>query len=59
MLDVIIDKGVALGGPLGVQGDIKAKVGVIEGTYRYENGKSSRAVIQHLWTRDDKKIGQV
>ena len=55
MLDVIIDKGVALGGPLGVQGDIKAKVGVIEGTYRYENGKSSRAVIQHLWTRDDKK----
>ncbi|MDC1372025.1 DUF6029 family protein [Flavobacteriaceae bacterium] len=55
MLDVIIDKGVALGGPLGVQGDIKAKVGVIEGTYRYENGKSSRAVIQHLWTKDDKK----
>jgi len=55
MLDVIIDKGVALGGPLGVQGDIKAKVGVIEGTYRYDNGKSSRAVIQHLWTKQDKK----
>ena len=55
MLDVVIDKGVALGGPLGVQGDIKAKVGVIEGTYRYDNGKSSRAVIQHLWTKQDKK----
>jgi len=55
MLDVIIDKGVALGGPLGVQGDIKAKVGVIEGTYRQDNGKSSRAVIQHLWTKQDKK----
>jgi len=53
--DVIIDKGVALGGPLGIQGVIKAKIGVIEGTYRYSNGKSSRAVIQHLWTKEDKK----
>jgi len=55
IVDVIIDKGVALGGPLGVQGDINAKIGVIEGTYRYENGKSSRTVIQHLWTKEDKR----
>ena len=54
-LDVIIDKGVTLGGPLGVQGDIKAKVGVIEANYLHANGKSSRGVLQHLWTRNDRK----
>ena len=54
-LDVIIDKGITLGGPLGVQGDIKAKVGVIEANYLHANGKSSRGVIQHLWTKNDRK----
>jgi hypothetical protein len=54
-LDVIIDKGVTLGGPLGIQGDIKAKVGVIEANYLHANGKSSRGVLQHLWTKNDRK----
>ena len=54
-LDVIVDKGITLGGPLGVQGDIKAKVGVIEANYLHANGKSSRGVIQHLWTKNDRK----
>ena len=54
-LDVIIDKGITLGGPLGVQGDIKSKVGVIEANYLHANGRSSRGVIQHLWTKQDRK----
>ncbi len=53
--DLIIDKGVSLGGPVGVQGDIKAKIGVIEGTYILGGGKSTRFVIQHLWSDEDRK----
>ena len=53
--DVIIDKGVSQGGPTGVQGDIKAKIGVLEGTYRFENGRSIRVVGQHLWSEQDRK----
>lgn len=53
--DVIIDKGVSLGGPIGTQGDIKAKIGVIEGTYRLGGGKSTRLVVQHLWSEQDRK----
>ena len=53
--DVIIDKGVSLGGPVGVQGDIKAKIGVLEGTYRLDGGKSIRMVGQHLWSKQDRK----
>ncbi len=53
--DVIIDEGVSHGGPLGVQGDIRAKIAVIEGTYRFEGGKSTRLVLQHLWTDEDRK----
>ncbi|MBT8275836.1 MAG: hypothetical protein KJO39_06825 [Bacteroidia bacterium] len=53
--DVIIDKGVSLGGPLGVQGDIKATIAVAEATYRFGNGKSIRMVGQHLWSDDDRK----
>jgi hypothetical protein len=53
--DVIIDKGVSLGGPVGVQGDIKAKIGVLEGTYRLNGGKSIRMVGQHLWSKQDRK----
>lgn len=53
--DVIIDKGVSLGGPLGVQGDIRAQIGVIEGTRRFENGKALRMELQHLWIDKGRK----
>ena len=53
--DVIIDKGVSLGGPIGTQGDIAAKIGVFEGTYRLDGGKSVRFVLQHLWSEQDRK----
>jgi hypothetical protein len=53
--DIIIDKGVTLGGPIGVQGDIGAKIGVIEGTYTFKGGKSVRMVVQHLWSEQDRK----
>ena len=54
-LDVIIDQNIVLGGPLGVGVDIKAKVGVIDASYLHANGKSSRGVLQHLWTKNDRK----
>ena len=53
--DVIVDKGVSQGGPVGVQGDIHATVGIAEGTYRFENSKSMRLALQHLWSKDDRK----
>ncbi len=53
--DVIIDKGVSQGGPIGTQGDIKAKIAVVEGTYRLGGGKSTRLVVQHLWSEQDRK----
>lgn len=53
--DVIVDKGVSEGGPLGVQGDIRAQIAVIEGTRRFEGGKALRMELQHLWTPDDDK----
>lgn len=53
--NIIIDKGVSLGGPLGVQGDIKASIGVLEATYRFGKGRSLRVVGQHLWTEQDRK----
>ena len=53
--DVIIDKGVSLGGPVGTQGDIKAKIGVFEGTYKFGGSKSMRFVLQHLWSEQDRK----
>ena len=53
--DVVIDKGVSLGGPVGTQGDIKAKIGVFEGTYKFGGGKSVRFVLQHLWSEQDRK----
>ncbi|MCT8340730.1 DUF6029 family protein [Flavobacteriaceae bacterium TK19130] len=51
---VIIDKGVSLGGPLGVQGDIKAITGVGEATYRFGKGQSFRFALQHLWSQQDR-----
>ncbi|MDP2686685.1 MAG: DUF6029 family protein [Aequorivita sp.] len=53
--DVIVDKGISEGGPLGVQGDIRAQIAVIEGTRRFEGGKALRMELQHLWTPDDDK----
>ena len=53
--DVVIDKGVSLGGPVGTQGDIKAKIGVFEGTYKFGGSKSMRFVLQHLWSEQDQK----
>lgn len=53
--DIIIDKGVTLGGPIGVQGDIGAKIAVIEGTHTFTGGKSVRMVVQHLWSDQDRK----
>lgn len=53
--NVIADKGVVLGGPLGNQGDIKSTVIVAEGTFKFEGGKSLRIAGQHLWTKQDRK----
>jgi len=53
--DVRVDKGIVYGGPLGVDEEIEAKIGVIEGTYKFGTGKSIRAVAQHLWSKQDRK----
>ena len=53
--EVIIDKGVSQGGPIGVQGDIKAHIAAIEGTYQFEGSKSLRVVGEHLWSGQDRK----
>jgi len=53
--DVIVDKGITQGGPLGVQGDIRAQIAVIEGTRRFENGKALRMELQHLWIDKSRK----
>ena len=54
-VNTIIDKGVTLGGPLGVQGNIKANIAVAEATRKLGKGKSIRLEAQHLWTDQDKK----
>ncbi len=53
--DVIIDKGVTEGGPLGTQGDIRAQIAVIEGTRKFEGGKALRMELQHLWIDKSRK----
>lgn len=53
--DVIIDKGIAEGGPLGQQGDIRAQIAVIEATRRFEGGKALRMELQHLWIDKSRK----
>jgi len=53
--NVIVDKGIVYGGPLGTEGDIQASIGVVEGTRKFEGGKSLRLVLQHLWTKEDRK----
>lgn len=54
-LDLSIDKGVSLGGPVGVQGNIDAKIGVIEINARDNKSRNNRFVVQHLWTKQDRK----
>lgn len=53
--DVIIDKGITEGGPLGTQGDIRAQIAVIEATRKFEGGKALRMELQHLWIDKDRK----
>lgn len=53
--DVIIDKGVTEGGPLGEQGDIRAQIAVVEGTRKFEGGKALRMELQHLWIDKSRK----
>ncbi|NQX86355.1 MAG: hypothetical protein HRT67_10710 [Flavobacteriaceae bacterium] len=52
--NVIVDKGVVQGGPLGTE-RILANIGVIEATRRFSKGRSLRLVGQHLWTEEDRK----
>lgn len=52
--NVVIDKGAALGGPLGTQGEIKADVIVLDVTRRLGKGRSLRGEVQHLWTEQDR-----
>ncbi len=52
--NVLIDKGVFEGGPLG-NSRVIANIGVLEATRKFENGKALRIVGQHLWTDEDRK----
>ena len=54
-LDLSIDKGVALGGPVSVDGNIDAQVGVFELNAKDGKNRNNRFVLQHLWTKDDRK----
>ena len=55
LLDLSIDKGVSQGGPVGVQGFINAKVGVVEINRIDQKNWNNRFVVQHLLTKEDKK----
>ncbi len=52
--NVIIDKGIVEGGPLG-KTTFNANIAVIEATRRFDSGKSARFIAQHLWSEDDRK----
>lgn len=52
--NVIINESIVHGGPQD-QADIKANIAVIEGTRKFEKGKSARLVLQHLWTKEDRE----
>ena len=54
-LNQTIDKGVALGGPVGVQGDIKTNIVALESTLKIGSSKSMRFEAQHLSTKKDLK----
>ena len=53
--NVIVDKGIVQGGPLGIEDPIHATIAVVETTKKFDKGKSLRAVAQHLWTKKDRK----
>ncbi len=53
--DVVVDKGVSLGGPVGTQGDIHATVAVAEATIKMQKSQSLRVVGQHLWAKKDRQ----
>ena len=52
--NVLIDKGIFEGGPLG-NSTVISNIGVLEATRKFENGKALRVVGQHLWTNKDRK----
>ncbi|MFK7782527.1 DUF6029 family protein [Psychroserpens sp.] len=52
--NVLIDKGIFEGGPLG-NSRVIANIGVFEATRKFEGGKALRLVAQHLWTDEDRK----
>ncbi len=52
--NVIVDKAIVEGGPHG-NTSIKANIGVIESTRRFNDGKALRLVAQHLWSEQDRK----
>ncbi|MBT8394587.1 MAG: hypothetical protein KJN66_07020 [Bacteroidia bacterium] len=54
-INTIVDKGVSLGGPLGVQGNINSDIVIADLTRKIGSGKSIRIEGQHLWTKDDMK----
>ncbi|WP_055434955.1 DUF6029 family protein [Lacinutrix algicola] len=54
-INTIVDKGVALGGNLGTDGDIKSQIVIADVTHKLGSGKSVRLEGQHLWTKEDKK----
>ncbi|MCB0399469.1 MAG: hypothetical protein KDD26_07570 [Winogradskyella sp.] len=52
--NVIIDKGIVEGGPLGDK-TFNANIAVIEATRSFDKGRAARFVAQHLWSEDDRK----
>ncbi|WP_397363621.1 DUF6029 family protein [Olleya sp. R77988] len=53
-INTIVDKGVALGGPLGEE-DIKSQVAIVDVTHKLGSGRSVRVEGQHLWAKKDRK----
>ncbi|WP_034061300.1 DUF6029 family protein [Lacinutrix jangbogonensis] len=54
-INSIVDKGVALGGNLGTDGNIKSQIVIADVTHKLGNGRSFRIEGQHLWTKEDRK----
>ena len=54
-INTSIDKGVTLGGPLAVQGNINSDIVIADVTHKLGRSKSVRFEAQHLWTKDDQK----
>lgn len=54
-INQIIDEAITNGGTPGSQGEIKAQVAVIENTYEFNDTRSARLELQHLWTKQDRE----